>query len=273
MDLATTLRHLATDPEAAYDLVEVALAIAADEYVDLNPAVALSKLDDYAEELKPRLRGSLGNRVAELSHFLFEEEGFAGNDDDYYDAKNSYFNDVLDRKLGLPITLSLLATAVGERVGLAVVGVGLPGHFIAKATDGPVEIFFDPYHGGQLLDRDGCAGLIEAVTGQPFEPTDAALAATPVGLVVRRMLTNLKGVYLRTEDFPRAARTIRRLIQLDPNDVSQRRDLGVTLVHSGRPGAAFDHLQYYLDAMPGADDVPAVQQFFKSARSVVARWN
>jgi len=273
MDLTDTLQELAINPDAEYDLVEVSLAIAIDEYPDLNPSVYLSKLDDYAEELKPRLRGSLVNRIAELSHFLFEEEGFSGNDDDYYDAKNSYFNEVIDRKLGLPITLSLLATAVGERVGLTVVGVGLPGHFIAKATEGPVEIFFDPYHGGQLLDRDGCAGLIEAVTGQPFEPSDDALAATPIAFVVRRMLMNLKGSYLRTEDFPRAARTIRRLIQLDPTDTGQRRDLGVTLVHSRRPGAAIEHLQYYLANMPDAEDAVAVGHFLRAARTEVARWN
>jgi len=273
MDLSATLHQLAEHPDAEFDLVEVALAIAGDEYPSLDPAVYLSRLDDYADELRPRLRGSLANRVAELAHFLFEEEGFAGNDEDYYDSKNSYLNEVLDRKLGLPISLSVLAAAVGERVGLTVAGVGLPGHFIAKATEGPIEILFDPYHGGQLLDRDGCAELIEAVSGQPFLPSDEALAPTPVGYVVRRMLMNLKGAHLRAEDFTRAARTIQRLIELEPNDPIQRRDLGVTLVHAGRPGAAIDHLEHYLGERPTADDVAAVKAFRATARREVSRWN
>lgn len=273
MDLDHALQTLAADPAAPIDPFELGLHLAADEYPGLDVPVYLSRLDDLADRLAPRLAGSLPERVAALTGFLFAAEGFAGNEADYYDPRNSYLNEVLDRRLGIPLTLSLLAAAVGDRCGLTVVGVGLPGHFVAKAVAGGEEVIFDPFGGGRVLDRDACAELVRAATGQPFAATDAALAACPPGLVAVRMLSNLKGVYLQRGDFARAARVIGRLVQLRPGDPTQRRDLGVTLVHAGRPGAALDHLQAYLRAAPEADDFDAVAEFRKRALAAVARWN
>jgi regulator of sirC expression with transglutaminase-like and TPR domain len=273
MDLDATLALLAADPFAPVDLAELALHLAADEYPGLDVPAYLARLDAYAEALAPRLSGTLPDRVAELAYLLFDEEGFAGDGERYYDPRNSYLNDVLDRKLGIPIALSVLAIAVGARAGLTVVGVGLPGHFVARAVDGPAEVLFDPYHGGQFLDRAGCRQLVEAVTGQPFDPTDDALAATPPGFVARRMLTNLKSVYLREPDFHRAARVTARLVQLAPDDPTQRRDLGVSLVHAGKPGKAIDHLAAYLEAVPAAEDAEVVGEFLRDAQKEVARWN
>jgi regulator of sirC expression with transglutaminase-like and TPR domain len=273
MDLDATLDRLAADPFAPADLAALALHLAADEYRGLNVESYLARLDRYADELATRLAGSLPDRVAELTHLLFEQEGFAGNVADYYDPRNSYLSDVLDRKLGLPITLSVLAIGVGTRAGLNVAGVGLPGHFVAKAIAGDAEVIFDPFHGGQFLDRAGCQQLVEAVTGQPFDPTDDALAVTPPGFVARRLLTNLKSVYLRSGDYPRAARVTARLVQVAPDDPSQRRDLGVTLIHAGKPGKAIDHLAAYLATVPAAEDAEVVSEFLRDAQKEVARWN
>jgi regulator of sirC expression with transglutaminase-like and TPR domain len=274
MDLDTTLAALAADPTLPVDLAELALHLARDEYPDLDIAAYLARLDALADELRPRQAGSLSARTAELTHFLFEEHGLAGNGEDYYDPRNSYLNDVLDRKLGIPITLSVVAVAVGTRAGLAVAGVGLPGHFVAKASDeSGHDILFDPFHGGQFLDAEGCEELVSAVTGQPFALTAEAVAATPPGLIAVRMLNNLKAVYLRGEDFDRAARVMGRLVQLAPDDPLQRRDLGVSLVHAGRPGKAIDHLREYLDRVPAADDADAVRGFLDRATAEVARWN
>ena len=274
MDLDATLAALAADPSQPVDLAELALHLARDEYPDLDVPTYLARLDALADELRPRLTGSLSARTAELAHFLFEERGFAGNADDYYDPRNSYLNDVLDRKLGIPITLSVLAMAVGTRAGLDVVGVGLPGHFVAKASDASGhDILFDPFHGGQFLDADGCERLVSAVTGGPFTLTAEATEPTPPGLIAARMLNNLKAVYLRGSDFVRAVRVMERLVQLDPDDPVQRRDLGVSLVHAGRPGRAIAHLRLYLDRLPGADDADAARGFLDRATAEVARWN
>ncbi len=271
MNLDDTLPRLADDPALDLDFVELALAVAADEYPGLPVADSLARLDALADELSPRLVGSLEGRVAELSNFLFEEQGFTGNATNYYDARNSYLNDVLDRKLGIPLTLSLVAMAVGRRCGLTIEGVGLPGHFIARAVGSSDDILFDPYHGGQFLDRDSCSMLVTTVTGQPYTVTDDSLEATLPGCFALRMLTNLKGTYLRQEDYPRAARTVRRLAQLLPGDPSQRRDLGVCLFHADQPGAAIDHLEAYLRSDPADGEVVAA--FLKQAQRHLANWN
>ena len=274
MDLDTTLAALAADPHHAVDLAELSLHLAADEYPDLDIPVYLARLDVLADTLRGRLHGPLTFRVAELTTLLFEDAGFAGNADDYYDPRNSYLCDVLDRKLGIPITLSVLAVSVGGRAGLDAAGVGLPGHFVAKVTDDDGAcVVFDPFNGGQFLDEAACEQLVSAVTGQPFELSAEALAAAPPGAIAARMLNNLKGAYLRQSDFGRAARVISRLLQLLPGDHVQRRDLGVALVHAGQPGRAIGHLQAYLDLVPDAADADEVRTFLGDAKSAVARWN
>ena len=162
--------------------------------------------------------GSLAARTAELSTFLFEECGFAGNTEHYYDPRNSYLNKVLDRQVGLPIALSVLAMAVGSsRAGLNVVGVGLPGHFVAKAVGRKGKsCLFDPFNGGQFLDTEACKALVGGITGRPFEATPEALAATPPGAIVARMLTNLKTAYLADRSYLRGRPRGARLAQLTP---------------------------------------------------------
>lgn len=273
MDMDETLSRLAHEPDASLDLAEVALALARDEYPALDTEGYLSELSAMAHEARKHLRGGLEAQVGGLCRYLFHEVGFRGNETNYYDPRNSYFNEVLDRRTGIPITLSAVAIAVGRRAGLDVVGVGLPGHFIAKAVTEGQDVLFDPYHGGRLLTPDECAALVERATGEPFELTPDALAATPLAHVVQRMLTNLKGVYLGQSDFVRAVRVMRRLRQLSPGDIGQHRDLGAALMQTGQPGKAIDHLEAYLDAGPSGDDADLVRQVLQKARDAVARWN
>ena len=271
LDMALTL--LSHTPDAPLDLAELALLLARDEYPTLDVEAYLSELDGMAHEAKSHLRGSLAARVKGLCRYLFHDMGFRGNQQDYYDARNSYFNDVLDRRTGIPISLSAVAMAVGRRAGLEVFGVGLPGHFVAKASADGEEVLFDPFHGGRVLTPAKCQRLVEQVTGMPFEIDNEALSAVPLGAIVLRMLNNLKGVYLRTGDYMRAARVIERLRQLSPDDALQRRDLGATLFQAGQAGRAIDHLQAYLSASPEATDADTVKQMLTQAQASVARWN
>lgn len=273
MKLSSVLATLATDPYATTDLARVALLIARDAYTQMSPRAYLNRIDRLAALVRPRLSGSLAARTATLSEFLFEECGFVGNTKHYYDPRNSYLNKVLDRQVGLPITLSVLAMAVGDRAGLNVQGVGLPGHFVAKAVDGGEEILFDPFNGGQFLDAEACEAIVTSVTGQPFEVTPEAVAATPPGAIVARMLQNLKTAYLADRSYVRAARATYRLSQLLPSDSSQRRDLGILLVQADQPGRAINHLRHYLRATPAADDADDVRKFLSQALGEVSRWN
>lgn len=275
MNLDRILAELAADPFEAVDLAEVSLLLAQDEYPTLNIPEYLQKIHHLAEQLQPRIdhADTLEGQVVELTHFLFEESAYFGNSTDYYDPKNSYLSDVIDRKLGIPISLTLLAMAVGNRCKMTIVGVGLPGHFIAKAIDMNQEIYFDPFHHGQLLDLMACEDLVKAVTGMPFVATEDTLAAVPPGLILQRMLNNLKMTYLRQADFQRAARIMLRLMQLDPTDLTQQRDLGIALVQAEQPGPALKYLEAYLETDPPLKDRETVKAFLKQARKQISQWN
>jgi regulator of sirC expression with transglutaminase-like and TPR domain len=273
MDLDEALAQLAHDPATPLDLADLALRLARDEYPHLDVEGYLSELDSMARDAKPYLRGDLKTRVYGLCRYLFHEMGFHGNTQQYYDPKNSYLNEVLDRRTGLPITLSIVAMAIGGRAGLELAGVGLPGHFVAKAVDNGHAIVFDPFHGGRQLTTEECEQLVQQVTGRTFHVTDDHLKPVPTGLIVARMLSNLKGIYLKAEDFPRLIRVTERLRQLAPYDPTQRRDLGATYLQAGQPGKSIDHLEAYLAAMPDGSDAASVQQLLKQAKSLLAKWN
>ncbi len=273
MDLDAALDELANVPSATPNVAELALLLARDEYPGLDVAAYLGQLNGLAEQVRPSLRGGLEDRVAGLSHFLFDELRFRGNVHCYYDPDNSYLNRVLDRRLGIPITLSVVTMAVAERVGMDVRGIGLPGHFVVKAVEGDQEVLFDPFHGGQVLSTCDCEQLVQQVTGEPFEVTRECLEPMAPALLVRRVLTNLKSVYLRQGDFARAARTISRIRQLAPCDKTEQRDLGVCLLQAGYPGRALNLLSSYLAAALAGPDAEQVEQLVRRARVEVARWN
>jgi regulator of sirC expression with transglutaminase-like and TPR domain len=273
MDLESALSQLARDPTAPLDLAELSLLLAQDEYPDLDVEAYLSQLHGMAHEARLYLRGSLEARVGGLCRYLFHDMGFRGNTQSYYEARNSYLNEVLDRRTGLPILLAAVAMAVGTRAGLRIAGVGLPGHFVAKAVEDGREILFDPFHGGRPLSPEQCEALVFQVTGTAFRANRESLAAVPLGLMVVRMLNNLKGTYLRDEDFGRAVRVIERLRQLRPDDPLQARDLGVSLIRAGYPGRAVNHLKEYLKESPDASDAETVRRFLGQALAEVAKWN
>jgi regulator of sirC expression with transglutaminase-like and TPR domain len=273
MNLDAALALLAREPTAPLDVAELALCLARDEYTGLDVEGYLGELAAMAREVRADLGVNLSTRVAGLCRYLFHVMGFRGNTRDYYDARNSYLNEVLDLRTGIPISLSAVAMAVGARAGLDVVGVGLPGHFVVKAVDAGREVFFDPFHGGRVLTPSDCEQLVQRVTGAPFRAEPANLQALPLASIVLRMLSNLKAIYLNAEDFPRAVRVLERLRQLQPSEPAHRRDLGSCLVRARQPGRAIDHLEAYLAALPQDDDGKAVRQMLTHARGQVARWN
>jgi regulator of sirC expression with transglutaminase-like and TPR domain len=273
MNLDAELRRLSADETASCDLAALALHLARDEYPDLDVEAYLSELAAMAREAEHYVRGDFDARVHGLCRYLFHEMGFRGNDRQYYDPRNGYLNQVIDRRKGIPITLSLLAMTIGNKVGLRVEGVGLPGHFVAKAVDNGDVILFDPFHGGRRLSPEMCEQLVARVTGMPFQATDTALTPLPAGSFVFRMLMNLKSVYLRESDFTRAARVIERIRQLRPDDIHERRDLGVSLLNAGQPGRAIDHLEAYLTEHGEGADAEPIQEMLAKAKATVAKWN
>jgi regulator of sirC expression with transglutaminase-like and TPR domain len=272
LNLNTALQTLAQDPSAPFDLAEIALLLARDEFPNVDVEAHLSELGAMAHEVAP-LRGHLAHQVQGLCRYLFHDMGFRGNQRDYYDPRNSYFNLVLERRTGIPITLSAVTMAIGRRAGLNLVGVGLPGHFIVKAVNDAQEVLIDPFHGGRILSLDDCENLVRQATGVAFEATALALQPLPLGSIVQRMLGNLKAIYLKAEDWPRSIRTMERLRVLRPEDVVLRRDLGICQLRQGQPGKAIDHLRCYVNSVPEADDLKRIDQLLGQAIKSVAQWN
>lgn len=273
MNVDATLRLLARAPCAQVDLAAMALHLARDEYPHLDVAGYFNEFNGMAIEARHYLGKSLKSQVSGLCRYLFHEVGFYGNLGEYYDPRNSYLNDVMDRQAGIPITLSVVAMAVGRRLGMDVEGVGLPGHFIAVASRNGDRIYFDPFHEGRQIQGNDFEDLIKQSAGMEVEVTPEMLKPASPGAIVTRMLTNLKACYLREMDFRRAARVVRRLRQIAPDDWAQARDLGACYLKAGQPGKAIDPLSLYLRKQPDAADADAVRDLRQRARQEVARWN
>ncbi len=216
------------------DLAEAALLIARTEYPELDLPPQLQRLDQMAAQIPAdRERSCLGNVVA-LNEYLFEREKFTGNEDDYDDPRNSFLNDVLDRKKGIPITLSLVYIELARRHGLPVSGVSFPGHFLVKYATGSGEIIIDPFNKGALLSRQDCEERLKTNFGEEAEFRPEFLAAASNKQILSRMLNNLKGSYFRRRNFPRVLAMIEMGQAIDPGSKEELRDRGMVNLLMGR---------------------------------------
>jgi len=273
MNLDAVLTDLARDPTADYDVAEIALHLAKDEYPNLDVAAYLDQLRDLARDAKSHLSGPSDEQTHGLCRYLFHQLGYHGNAKDYYDPRNSYLNDVMDRLTGIPITLSLVTIAVGRRAGLPLAGVGLPGHFVVQCLEGNATQLIDPFHGGRHLTLDQAEAMVARVTGLNVPIASLEHWVVPPGPFVQRLLNNLRGIYFKADDSRRAARVLGRMHQLNPSDVQVRRDLGLSLLRMQRVGSAIDHLASYVNAAPEADDANAINRLLQQAKRDMGKWN
>jgi regulator of sirC expression with transglutaminase-like and TPR domain len=230
-------------------------------YPDLRPSDYVMQVEDLAEAARTALavHRTAHARGTALAHFLCQAQGFRGNAADYGDPRNSYLNQVLDRRLGIPISLSVIFLEIGQRLRLPVAGIGMPGHFIVRVGAGDDPLYLDLFHGGRTLGLADCQALVQASTGvAEFDPQ--WLAPTPPRDIVARMLNNLRGLYVSREAWPLAVAVLERLQALQPGVAGHARDLGVVHYRLGnlRRGAAL--LSEYLTRQPNAPDVEAVRQ-------------
>lgn len=257
------------------DLTRLALEIARDAHPNLDARAYLAQIDALAARVRDRCPQGAKARhiVGQINWVLFVEERFRGNSEHYQDPRNSYLNDVIDRKLGIPLSLSILYLAIADRIGLAMSGVNLPGHFVIRAGRGDATMFIDPYGEGAILDRAGCKRLAAAATGRESPLPDDVYAPCSTRVIVVRMLRNLKAAYLREHDFSAAIPVLRRLVALRKTDLEERRDLGIACVHAGLAGEALGHLAAYLAVRPKAQDAEDIQALVQVARRDVAARN
>ncbi len=267
--------RLVSRPEPTIDLAEAALLIAKEEYPDLEVARYLSHLDGMAAEVRARVGSAQDPHrlIASLGDFLFREQGFRGNADDYYDARNSFLNDVLDRRTGIPITLSTVYMAVGLRVGVRLLGVGMPGHFLVKYVGADEEIVIDPFNGGAIVSSADCQRVLDRITGGklPFDPR--FLAAVGTRQILGRMLHNLKAIYVNGQSYAKALGVVERLLILDPQVATEIRDRGLLSCQIKRYPQAVADLERYLKLAPAAEDAKVIREHLRSLRQRVGSMN
>jgi regulator of sirC expression with transglutaminase-like and TPR domain len=269
---APRFEELASSDIGAVDVALGAALIARDTYEDLDIGALLGQLDDLARPIsKLGLSGMTAQAQAlELAHYIYERQGFAGNEADYYDPKNSLLPDVLARRLGIPITLGIVYCEIARRAGVCARGVGFPGHFLVRidagaharidANDEQTQVVIDPFFGGRMLDRGSLAALLKRVAGPEEQLRPEHLAPAPPRLILTRMLTNLKSVYLARGEDSRALLALDRVVTLTPDAPQPLRERGLLAARLGAVEVATADLARFLELSPGSDDAAVIRQ-------------
>ncbi len=269
--------QIAASPEEEVNLAEAALLIAKEEYPHLDVPAYLHRLDSMAANIQPRLGGSVlpEDLVGALNHYLFQEEGFAGNTHNYYDPRNSFLNEVLDRKLGIPITLSVVYMEVGWRLGLPLAGVSFPGHFLVKYHGTQGSVVLDPFSGGIPLSQEDLQKRLRGMYGSAPAASQIPrlLASASKKEILARMLRNLKNVYLQKKDFHKALSAADRILLLRPNFPPEVRDRGIIYQNLECFQAALHDYQLYLKLAPQAPDAGVIRSLTATLQRAVARLN
>lgn len=259
MDPRQQFARIARSPEEQIDLGEAALWLAAEACPGLDVGACLERVDAIARAVRPQVEagGSLAGRVAVLNRQLFDVFGFRGSRDDYYDPRNSYLNEVLDRRTGIPISLCVLYVEVARRLGLEAAGVNFPGHFLARV--GPEPLIVDAFE-GRLASRRECALRLRAAFGPDAELADEHLAPAPKRRILLRMLGNLKAIHAGQRDFEAALACCERALLLFPDEPTELRDRGLMYHALDCPRPALADLERFLELDPEGDGSQAVRE-------------
>jgi regulator of sirC expression with transglutaminase-like and TPR domain len=248
-------------PEPEIDLASAALLIAAEEYPQVTPEPYLRRLDELAERARDRLWDATAPimMLQEVNRVMFEEEGFQGNRTEYYDPRNSFLNDVIDRRRGIPITLSIVYLELGWRLDLPLHGVNFPGHFLVRYAGEAVQLLVDPFQNGMIRFEDEAQALLDHVYGGSVRMQPEFLRIADRRDILIRLLTNLKGNYLNRRDDRRALSAIERILVVRPDSADDERDRGIVLTRLGRDRDATAALNRYLELVPDAPDSARVR--------------
>jgi regulator of sirC expression with transglutaminase-like and TPR domain len=267
--------EIAALEEPVFSLDRAALTICLEEYPELNVENCLRRLDAFAARVEILVGEdrSPHNIIDSLNQILFIEEGLRGNHDDYYDPRNSFLNDVLDRRQGIPISLSIIYMEVARRISFPIHGVGFPGHFIVKYVEGDREILVDPFELGHILTPKNCQEILDRVYGGSVSVQPAFLQMMPKRAIISRMLFNLKGIYYQKDEYAKALSIVERILILNPDIPSEIRDRGLLYMQTSFFAKALSDLEYYLSHASAPEDAANMQGHIKTLRLIVAAAN
>ena len=251
-------RHLIAEPRL--NLAAAALCPAQEIYPDCDPAACYQQLDDIATAISPNISAYPLKTIQAINYQLYTELGFSGNQIDYYDPDNSYLNRVLERKLGIPITLALVYLEVAQRLDFPMVGVGMPGHFLIRPTIEEMAIYVDPFNQGEVLFAPDCQAIFHRLYGTNAAWNLAYLNPINAKSLLARLLTNLKLIYLNRRDLRHTLTILDYLLLLSPNQPSNSRDRGLVHYQLQNLLAARSDLETYLAHNPEAPDRDQISQ-------------
>jgi len=254
------------------ELLPAVVAIARDEYPLLDTVALEDRIAGLAKTLRSQVDAAAGltERVQALNHFLFVEQGFSGNHAEFYDPRNSYINDVLERRLGIPISLAVLQIECAKALDIGLEGVSFPGHFLVRVPMEDGLLVLDPYHKGRSVGADELRQRARPHFGdRDIDDKQLLQMLAPASnrAIVARMLRNLKGVYAESETWDKALRCADRLISLDSDQAEDWRDRGLFYLRLGLGPRAIPDLKHYLDASPQAGDAMEVRHALIEASS------
>lgn len=270
-----TFQELVTLPDGAVPLAEAALLMACEEYPQLEISPYLDRLDEIADFVRPKLYAGISplDTIEALNEVLFGVVGFRGNKENYNDPRNSFFNEVLERRVGIPITLSAIYLEVARRISFPIFGVGMPGHFLVKYGDRTQEFFLDPFNSGQVLTREDCARRFTDMFGNDQEFSDRMLDVVSPRQMLFRMLNNLKTIYLKSHTYEKSLAMVDMMLLADPDAIEQYRDRGILKVQLRRFDAAVRDFEQYVKGAPNSKDRPQVEEHLKELRRIQAMMN
>lgn len=255
-------RELAELPDHVVDLVEASLVIALEEHPGLEMGPYLGQIAQWSRAVSGRLEGSRDvERIVEsINRVLFDEEGFHGENEDYYDPRSALISETLDRHAGLPISLSILYIELSRRVGVEAAGISLPGRFLVKFSGAFGQIVIDPFDGGRVLSTIELQHLLDEVYGGGVRLREHHLRAFSAKEILARELAHLKAAYLAQHDLPRAAASIDRLLILDENDPYELHDRATVAMQMHAYRLAIECFERYLALTPYAEDTARVRE-------------
>lgn len=271
-DSQTAFAQLVAPPRREINLSRASLLIAQTEYPDLDVSHYLQVIEDLGLRVSANTAdNSIMAPIQTLNHVLFDEEGFRGNEEEYYNPRNSYLNDVIDRKVGIPITLSVVYMEVARHAGLNVKGVSFPGHFIVKHQTPAGPLFVDPFYGGMVLEKEHLAQRLRLAGGGFMPFRDHHLAACTDAQIVSRMLNNLKGIYASRRDYDKVLAMIQMLLDVSPWDLDELRDRGKVHLQLKDYQPALADLETYLQFCPDAEDAEVIGRSVQYLKGLVPR--
>lgn len=254
--------EMAAMPDAALDLVEASLVIDVEDNPTIEISHYLGQVHGWSEAVQQRLAGSrdVERIVDAVNRLLFDEEGFHGENDDYYDPRSALLSETLDRHAGLPMTLSILYIEMSRRAGVEVSGVALPGRFLVKFSGAFGHVVVDPFDGGRVLSTIELQQLLDDVYGGGVRLREHHLRSFTAKEILARELAQLKSAYMARRDLPHAAASIDRLLILDRNDAYELRDRAAVAMQMHAYRTAIECFERYVALMPHADDGARVRE-------------